>query len=343
MKLDWKGVTGIIISIALLWWALHGVPFDEVWAALRRSNVWLFLASSFAATMVVPIRARRWRPILDPVALHLPLGILWRATAIGVMINNVVPARVGELMRAFALTRETRRVGMPAAIASVAVDRVFDALVVLILTMVAMLLPGFPSNARVGNISAVRWAGIGLIAIAAGMVGLYAIVFFPSPLLRFYSAFARRIAPALEGPGRRALQAFAEGLSVLRNGRRFLAVFAWATLLWLVNSFAFWLGFRAVGVNASFGAAMFVQGVVALGVAVPSAPGFFGVFEVAAILGCGVYGIPRDVAVTWAIGYHILSFVPITLIGLWYFARLGLHLRDVRSAEEGGLSTAGLA
>jgi hypothetical protein len=246
-------------------------------------------------------------------------------------------------MRAFALTRETRRVPMPAAIASVAVDRVFDALVVLILTLVAMLMPTFPANARVGNISAVRWAVIGLALIAAGMVGLYGIVFFPAVLLRGYGALARRVVPRLDAPGRRALQAFADGLSVLRNGRRFLAVFAWATLLWLVNAFAFWLGFRAVGITAPFSAALFVQGVIAIGVAVPSAPGFFGVFEVAAILGCGVYGIPRDVAVTWAIGYHILSFVPITLIGLWYFARLGLHMRDVRSAEEGGLSSAEVA
>lgn len=341
MKFDWKGAVGVAISLALLGWALHGIHFDEVWNALRRSHLWLFLLSSAAATIVVPIRARRWRPILDPVAPKLPLGILWRATAIGVMINNLVPARVGELMRAYALTRETSRVPLPAAVASVAVDRLFDGLVVLILTLIAMLLPGFPRGAQVGNVSAAHWAAIGLVLMAAVMVSLYALVFFPGWPLRVFELLARRVAPSLEAPGRRALQAFTDGLSVLRHGPRFLAVLGWATLLWLVNAFAFWLAFRAVGIEASFGAALFVQGVVALGVAVPSAPGFFGVFEVAAIVGFAVYGIPRDVAITWAIGYHILSFIPITVIGLWYFVRLGLHMRDVRTAEGGELSAAG--
>jgi len=343
VKLDWKGAAGIVISIALLWWALHGIHFEEVWTALRRSNVPLLLASAAVATSVVPLRARRWRPILDPVAPKLPFGVLWRATAIGVMINNVVPARVGELMRAYVLTRETSKVPLPAAIASIAVDRLFDGLVVLIMTLAAMLLPDFPHGARVGSVSAIHWAAIGLGLMAALMVALYAVVFFPGWLIGVFELVARRVAPALEAPGRRALQAFAEGLSVLRHGPRFLAVFGWATLLWLANAFAFWLAFRAVGLSASFGAALFVQGVIALGVAVPSAPGFFGVFEVAAIIGFAVYGIPRDVAVTWAIGYHILAFVPITAIGLWYFLRLGLRVRDVRSAEGGELSTASVS
>ena len=338
MRIDWRGALGIMISVALLWWALHGVHFDEVWSALRRSNIPLFLASSAVATAVVPVRARRWRPILDPVAHHLPLGMLWRATAIGVMINNVAPARVGEPMRAFALTRETSRVTFPAAFASIAVDRLFDGLAILILTLIAMLAPSFPRDARVGNVSAVRWAAFGLVLMLALMVVLYTIVFFPAWLIRVYESVARRVAPKLVAPGRRVLQAFADGLRVLRHGPRFLAVFGWAMLLWLMNAFAFWLAFRAVGITASFSTALFVQGVVGIGVAVPSAPGFFGVFEVAAIIGFAVYGMPRDVAVTWAIGYHIMSFIPITLIGMWYFARLGLHLKDVRAAEEGELA-----
>ena len=64
-------------------------------------------------------------------------------------------------------------------------------------------------------------------------------------------------------------------------------------------------------------------------------------FKSGAIIGFAVYGVPRDVAVTWAIGYHVLSFIPITVIGLWYFARMGLRVRDLRTAEEGGQSRSG--
>ena len=74
-----------------------------------------------------------------------------------------------------------------------------------------------------------------------------------------------------------------------------------------------------------------LQGIIAIGVALPSSPGFFGVFEAAAKVGLAVYSVPGGQAVTWAIGFHILSFIPITLFGLYYFARLGLHFSDFQS------------
>ncbi len=143
MKLDWRGAAGIALSAALLWWVFSKIPFHQVWTTLSTSSVPLFIAAAFTATICVPIRARRWRPILDPVAPDLPLGSLWRATAIGMMINNVVPVRVGEVARAYVLTREESRVPFPASLASLAVDRLFDALVVLLLTVIPMLLPDF--------------------------------------------------------------------------------------------------------------------------------------------------------------------------------------------------------
>ena len=74
-----------------------------------------------------------------------------------------------------------------------------------------------------------------------------------------------------------------------------------------------------------------MQGIVALGVAVPSSPGFFGVFEAAAVAGLTLYGVPEALAVSWGIGFHILSFIPITVLGAWYFTRLRLHVSDLRT------------
>ena len=149
MKIDWRGLLGLALSALLLWWTLHDEPLHEVWRAIASANVPLLLFATVVATCIFPLRARRWRPILDPVAPNLPFGPLWRATAIGMMVNNVVPARAGELARAYALTRETGRNGLPAvpfptAFASLAVDRLFDAVVVLALMFGAMLDPAFP-------------------------------------------------------------------------------------------------------------------------------------------------------------------------------------------------------
>lgn len=333
MKLDWRAALGIVLSAVLLTWVLSRIPLDQVWAVLRSSDLLLFAAASFFATICVPIRAIRWRSILDPVAARLPYGSLWRATAIGMMVNNVIPARVGEVARAYALTREESRVPFSGALASLAVDRLFDAFVVLVLTVIPMFAPSFPQGATIGSVSVMRIAIIGTILLAGLGLVLYGIVYFPSRLIGMYEALAKKIAPKLVEPGRNALAHFAAGLSVLRSPTRFAVVLFWAVIHWLCNGFAFYLGFLAVGIHVTFGAALFLQGVIAIGVAAPAAPGFVGVFEFFGVLGLRLFGVSGAQATAWAVGYHVLSFIPITLIGMWYAARMGLHLKDVKAAE----------
>ena len=333
MRFGWRGALGILLSALLLWFAFRGVPWDEVAAEIRRANLPLLALSAVAATGIFPLRARRWRTILDPVEPNLPFGALWRATAIGMMVSNIVPARAGELARAYALSRETPRVSFSAAFASIAVDRVFDTLLVLVLMFVAVLSPDFPG----GGSSLVRSsATLGLVAIAVALAVLYCIVFFPAQIISLFELFARRVAPRFEQRGKAMLASFASGLSVLRSPRRFIAVFWWALLHWTLNAFAFWLAFKAVGVPAPFTAALFVQAIIAIGVALPSSPGFFGPFELAGKLALGVYGVSESLAVTWAVGFHILSYIPITIIGGYYFARLGLSMDEIGRAGKDG-------
>jgi len=86
--------------------------------------------------------------------------------------------------------------------------------------------------------------------------------------------------------------------------------------------------------SAAENGAFFLQAFIALGTAVPALPGFFGVFEYMSVQGLAIYGINRELAATWAIGYHLFSFIPITLIGAYYFTRLGVKLRDLQPATE---------
>ena len=340
MKLGWRGALGIVLSVGLLAWTLWPtkVDYDQVWAVLRGANVPLLLLSAATATLTFPLRAWRWRSILAPVA-EVPFGPAWRSTAIGMMINNVVPARVGELARAFALTREVPRVPLSASVASIGVDRVFDAVVLFGMMFGAMLDPVFPGETRIAGQPVATWARGGTIMIVVLLALLYAIVLMPTRLAAVFTRIAMPISPTLERRGREALHAFAQGLSVLRSPRRFATVLAWTIVHWLVNALAFWIGFEAVGIALPFSTALFLQGFIAIGIAVPSSPGFFGMFEAAAKVGLAVYGVPDELAVSWAMGYHILSFIPITAIGAWYASRLGFSLRQMDRAGHPDAST----
>jgi hypothetical protein len=199
-----------------------------------------------------------------------------------------------------------------------------------------MIAPDFPSGGSLGGKSVSHLAGAFAVVPLGLLVVLYTLVFFPGALIRIFELTARRVSPTIEARGGEMLRRFSAGLSVLRTPGHFIAVFWWTLLHWLLQPLAFWLGFKALGINVPVSATLFVQGVIVIGVALPSAPGFVGVFEGFAALALGVYGITQAQALAWAVVFHVAAFIPITLIGAYYFLRLGLHLGDIGSAASGG-------
>jgi uncharacterized protein (TIRG00374 family) len=332
MKFGWRGLVGIAISVAFLYYAFRNLNLSQAIDTARHANYPLLILSAAVATCMFPLRARRWRTILDPIAPKLPFSPLWQATAIGVFVTNVVPLRAGELARAYALTRQVPTVSFSTSLASVAVDRVFDGIVVMVLLAVGVALAGFNSNTTIGGYSLAHAAGFVVAGALALLVAFYVLVFFPKTLIRAFELVARRVSPTIERRGAEMLAKFSEGLSVLRTPGHFIAVFGWTLAHWLVQPVAFWLAFLAVGVNnVPIAATLIVQGVIVILVALPSAPGFFGAFETGAMIGLSLYGVSRSDATTWALLFHIASFIPITLIGAYYATRLGFSFGDMRT------------
>jgi len=335
MRLGWRGVVGIALSIVLLVWTFKDVALANVWRALAASNLLLLILSACVATISFPLRAWRWRYILHPIAPALPYGPLWRSTAIGMMVNNVGPARAGELARAYALSREVSAVGFAAALGSLVVDRVFDGLVILVFLLVVISAPSFPQGAVLAGRPVEDWLRVAALVALVALLGLGLLAFFPERMVSLLNAVAGRVAPRLAMRGETLLRSFASGMGVLRDPWRFAIVIFWTVVQWLVNGLSFWIAFKAVGIAASFAAAIFLQSVLAMAVAAPSSPGFFGVFEAASRAALSVYGVDETLAVSFAIGYHLLSFIPITAMGFWYFARMGLHFRDLKRPPSG--------
>ena len=330
MKFGWRGVLGIAISIAFLYFAFRNLDWGRAREMARQANYGLLILSAAVGTCMFPLRARRWRTILDPVAPKLPFGPLWRSTAIGVMVTNVIPLRAGELARPLALTRELPSVSFATALASVAVDRVFDGIVVMVLLAVGVAVAHFPTNTTIGGYSLAHAVGFVVFGALALLVAFYILVFFPKTLIRAFELVARRVSPTIERRGAEMLARFSEGLSVLRTPGHFVAVFGWTLAHWLVQPLAFWLAFLAVGVHVPLAATLIVQGVIVILVALPSAPGFFGAFEAGAAIGLSLYNVGQSEAATWALLFHIASFIPITLIGAYYAAKLGFSVGDMR-------------
>lgn len=335
MKFGWKGALGILLSVAALYFAFHKLDWSAALHAARNANYALLLLSVIVATSMFPLRALRWRTILDPVAPRIPLGALWRSIAIGQMMTNIIPGRSGEIVRPYALSREVRSVPFSMSLASVAVDRVFDAIVVLLLLGVSMFMGGLPTQLTIMDETITLTQMVRTLAVLplVLLACLYALVFFPDALIRLFEKFARPVSRTLEAKGGEMLRRFADGLSVLRNPMHFTVVFLWALAHWLAQPLAFWLSMKAFGISAPWQSTLFVQGVIVVAVAIIPSPGFFGVFEAAAAAGLAAYGVDRTIGTTWALVFHIASFIPITLFGAYYFAKAGLTLGEIGSAS----------
>jgi uncharacterized protein (TIRG00374 family) len=319
-----------------LWWALRDVSLAEVWHEIRGVHpVWLAV-TIILATLTFPLRTIRWRYLLRLEGEALPLLPLWHATAIGFMANNLLPARAGEVARAYAVRRLTG-VRFTTAVASVAVERVLDGIVLVALLTVATWAGGFAAGTAVGAVTiggVVRGASMlfgGLLILALGVVHM------PDLAL----SLVRRVSGLLLPPrwSHRIVEIFAglvQGLEALRRPAHFLVVIFWSFVVWLAAAASFWAAFRAFDIAVPWPAALMTQALVAFGVAIPSSPGFFGPFEALVRVSLGLYGVPASLAVSLAVGYHVGTFLPITLLGIWSLSRAHLHLTDLRQADGNG-------
>ena len=250
------------------------------------------------------------------------------------MGNNLLPLRVGEFARAYALSR-TEPVTLVASFGSLVVERLFDGIFVVILLFVAMAAPSFPDVQLAGGNTYVSAARGVAIAIGLALAILFVLVWKPTQAVRFFERVAARLLPEkMRRPVIDALEAFLSGVGVLRNPVLALRTIGWSIVLWWFNAVGFWIGFRAFGLDLPFSAALFLQSAVALAVSLPSAPGFFGPFELATrFVVADMFGADPTRALAYAAGFHLAGFIPVTLIGLYYAWRLGLSLREVSSTE----------
>ena len=127
MKPIWKVIFGVGVSFFFIWWVLRGEDIGQIIAHISQANLWYLSASIIVGTAGYLIRALRWKVLLEPVNRDTGLRSRFAAICIGFATNNVFPARLGEIVRAFALNRAEQQVKVSGALGSVVVERCDEA------------------------------------------------------------------------------------------------------------------------------------------------------------------------------------------------------------------------
>ena len=332
MRRNWWALLGFVITALLLWWVLKDVSFSEVWAEIRGADFWLLGLAVAIGYSNYLFRSIRWGILLRPICPGTSFRSRFAAMNIGFMATNIIPGRVGEFVRPFALSR-LEPVSVSGAFGSLVVERFLDTFTIAALLFVAIAAPGFPENPVVREVSLGVWIRGVLVILGALLLLMTFLLVFPRPLVRG----AERAARFLPGKAARlavdVLEAFLDGLKVFQSPALLVKAVVWSVAIWLLQSLSFWVAFLAFGIHVGFDVALFVNGTTALAVAVPAAPGFIGTFQAGVMAGLGVYGVAEAAAIALSLGFHVAAFFPVTLVGFFYAWKLGFSLGDVGRSE----------
>jgi uncharacterized protein (TIRG00374 family) len=309
----WRILPGVLFSLIALAVIFYFVDLKEVKNAFEGADYWYLIPVVVVYTIALGIRGLAWRALLRNEPPFKQVFLILNA---GYLLNNILPFRLGEIGRAFLLGR--KGLGFWRVFATVLIERAFD--MALVAGMVLSTLPFVWGSPRAQQV-AFFVAGV----VLAGMAALHLLARHQERAQAIFESLGSRWPPLLQ-LGRDRIEAFFAGLAALTDIRRFLKVLILMVVNWFLAVIAQFLLLRAFVPSAHFLWAVFGQGIVALGVAVPSSPAYVGVLEVAWVSALSLVGVPPAAALAYAFASHLLNLAVTGLIGGYALLKEGLSL-----------------
>lgn len=339
---------GILISIIALAFAFRQVDFAKVWTSLAGANYWLLAASLVPLLLFLILRGIRWRLLFYPKQ-GLRLLNLVAVINIGYLLSNIFPARLGDVARAY-LIGDTEDVSRASAFSTVVAERVLDALCAVGGFLLVLPFADVPDwMVRSGMV-------VGAAALVAVILFVVLVrrrewslrlidrilraLHWPSQetMTRFWATLAERtrlgFLARLPWADRADLGNMAgsliDGFSGITTPRLGLPLLFWSILIWAVISAYYWIALLAFEPGQPYVAGVAVASITALGMTIPSSPGFIGVFEFLTRETMVLFGMPPDAALGYALVAHAFVYVVYCLLGLASMVQQNLTYAEIQ-------------
>lgn len=312
----------MVVSLVFLALAFRKVEWPDVLHAWSGAQPIWMVVGLVLLILAWWVAAVRWKVILHP-APQVRVADTFSFITIGYLANTILPLRLGDLARATLMGRR-RRIGISRSLGSMALERLMDIITLLFFILLLSLLMEIPSLVKAGLATMTG----GALVMLAGLV-----------MLSFHRERLYYVQKALEWvlPGPLALRVvtlidrFSGGLEVIRDPARLLVVFALSVAGWAVTGFATYIWLLAFNLPLPWFAGIFVLVVINLGSAIPSSPGYVGVYHYLAVLALSAWGVERSPALAYGIGTHALNMIANVSLGAFFVAREGVSLHDLRT------------
>jgi uncharacterized protein (TIRG00374 family) len=316
---------GVAVSVFFIYLALPGLHLDTVVESLQTANYWWLLPGIGVYFLGLWVRTWRWQYTLRPLQL-VPLKTLFPDVCIGYFGNNVFPFRAGELLRSYVLKKQTG-IDISSSLATVIIERISDGLVMIMFVFLALPfapMPDFYRNAVIVMTVAFTLATALFIWMARQ----------PQRVELVYSWMAGILLPGrLRAKADGLYERFMLGLRSLNSPSDMTAIFFTSVLIWLLETVKYWFVMHAFDFSVGFIVLMLMNGLVNLATTLPAAPGYIGTFDTPGIMTLTTFGVDPSVAASYTFTLHAALWVPVTLLGGYFFWRNHLHMSDIEAAR----------
>jgi len=302
-KAIWLGLT---VSAVFVWIAVRSIDVEALKRAFIGINYWAVAACGMAVAIGMVCRSIRWRVIANGSRSdHADFS---RATNIGVLSNLIFPGRAGEVIRILTLIKITTY-SLPKAIASAMIDRFVD---VLVLVLSALLVYFYIPTAVVLE----RWL-FAIVAVLFAGIAAIAIVLWRKDIFRELGrAWLRRLLRRWALKPEVFLSEFFRELKMLAHGRLPINLLGVSVAIWCLDYLVVASVLIALNLALPFEAPLLLWVFLAAGSALPSAPGYVGVYQVAAIFALSIYGVEPSRAVATALVLQVTTLIAAILMAM---------------------------
>jgi len=315
-----KFFLSLIISFAGLYYAFRNVEFQELLFHFKLVNFWYISVVLVLIVFSVAVRAERWQVLLEPIEV-LPFTRLFSSTMIGYFGNGVLPFRLGEVLRAYSLSEETH-ISATAVFGTVLLERILDFAGLIV--MIVLFSFFYPYNSWGGSII------IPLILIVVGLIGFF-IFFILSPVdlmekigrwKLFKIALFHRIFVLVKN--------LMEGLTAIRQTRHVGQIIVHTIFLWIIYYVMVFFTVKATHLDLGPVGVGIVLVTTSLAVSIPAAPGYIGTYHATAVyILTNLFDASLSESQAFAVIIHAVGFIPLVIIGAFYFFHSSIHLKDV--------------
>jgi uncharacterized protein (TIRG00374 family) len=311
----WLGLLVSAVAVILL---LYVVDVREVVAVIGQANPLAVIAVGVGTLIAMWLKAVRWR-LFFPEPEKIRRSGLLESLYIGYMVNTVLPLRAGEVVRAF-LAAELEQTSKSTALATVLIEKVLDlGTIAFLLFLLGLIFPDLPESARY----AAYISGIGL-ALAVGCI-VFALA-ARGVATRLAVALEERVPPLAKLGLAGLLNAFLDGLAFARHPVTLGWVVFWSVVQWTISAATVTLSLVAVGINGAspyelLEMTLLVLVATNLSMAIPSAPGYVGVFHGVFVATLALFAVREDRATAAAVVEHAMVFGLFIAGGAYYLLR----------------------